>query len=58
MSTIPEAAASVEAACASFLSAASPEQRGAAEAFLLQFRKHPQPLVPGYAGCRDLFKAF
>ena len=44
MASIAEAAASVEAACAQFLSAASPEQRTQAEQFLLGFRKHPQPL--------------
>ena len=41
---VAEAAAGVEAACAAFLAAASPDQRGAAERFLLDFRQHPQPL--------------
>ena len=38
------AAASVESACTAFLAATSPHERTAAENFLLEFRRHPQPL--------------
>ena len=39
-----EAAAQVEAACAAFLNARSPDERSAAERVLLDFRKWQQPL--------------
>ena len=66
MAEVAEAAASVEAACHQFLSSAtSAEQRSAAERFLLEFRRHPQPLpichqllkhsVVGYAKLQALY---
>ena len=52
MSTAEQGAATVEAACAAFLSAASHEERANAERVLLEFRRWAQPL----AVCRHLLQ--